>query len=73
MIFLVNIVLIRLNPPFQKGLSFILFETITFAKSGKTRRRRNSVETWEWMDIIVLTRFHQSFNFEVDYHLVLNK
>ena len=35
------------------------------------RRRRNSVETWERMDIAVLTRFHHSFNLEVDYHLVL--
>ena len=31
------------------------------------------METWEWMDIVVLTRFHHSFNLEVDYHLVLIK
>ena len=38
--------------------------TALVLESSKTRRRRNSVDTWAWMDIAVSTRFHLLFNLE---------
>ena len=35
--------------------------------------RRNSVETWEWMDIVGFTWFHQLFNLEVCWIRVVYK